>query len=440
MPFEPNRFVRQGVRAKEQEQQIANEVCDYVVASSESYSASPYVVGIGGATSTGKTTLSQMLREILERRRKKVLIIGWDEFMWPMAYRREHFGPHWDDRHMRYDDAARFIDSFLRIKSGESAERIILRDKWDKEQKPAVLVKDDPVDLDGVDIVIFEGIYALSDEPRLGDFQRIVDLPVYLQAEIEHIGRWKAQKEAEEQLRPPEEWQAQWEKGDLPDLRNIIPSMLNAQVIIHLDGDHTMSREWTDRAALSRQKVWTLEAMVEKLTAFVGREESESVLDYQQKRLWTRYIFENATVPELLRALKRALHGMLGEEAVRNDPAVGGFVSFLLEKIKDALVGETGKREATVHLDRELFAVSPEELQLRGNTVRHIFEALNQELPEILTSAPPVEGKWIGTYRKINPAIAVWVDQPGRQDYPRKASLDQVLYEGQELIISRSIS
>lgn len=197
----------------------------------------PYVVGIAGGAGVGKTTLASSLENSLRRKGKKVLVISLDEFFKSPEERRE-LGTEWDEEHVRLKDAESFMNE---VKSGNKR---ISRRKYVRGPVPRMV--EEVVDLEGIDIVIFEGLHVINNEDRLGNFLKFVDLPIYMDADVENLEEWRFKQEREKaNPRTLEQMERHWKEGVLIDLnKNILPQAANAKLIIYMDKDHNMKLKW----------------------------------------------------------------------------------------------------------------------------------------------------------------------------------------------------
>lgn len=188
------------------------------------------IIGIGGGAGVGKTTLSDFLKSALEGKGKKVILLRLDDFFKP-SEERARLGTEWDQSHINLAEARRVLEE---IKQGKSE---IKKPKYSRAAKKT---ETEYIDAAGADIVIFEGIYAISGEERLGNFLEFVDLPIFMSAELGDIKKWRFRQESEKpHPRTKEEMERHWDFGILPDLRNnILPSRKNARFIIDVEANH----------------------------------------------------------------------------------------------------------------------------------------------------------------------------------------------------------
>ncbi len=204
-----------------------------IVSEALSAKSTPYIIGIGGGAGVGKTTFADSLKNALEQECKKVLVMHLDDFFKSPEERRR-LGTEWDENHINLAGARRVLESAKRGDAEATKQRY---------DRATGKIEQEQVDMSGADIIIFEGIYAISSEKRLGNFLEFIDLPVYLSAEIEDIRKWRFAQEAEKpHPRSLEHMEMHWKSGILPDLqRNVMPSKKNARFVINVDSNHGLS-------------------------------------------------------------------------------------------------------------------------------------------------------------------------------------------------------
>ncbi|VVB60873.1 Uridine kinase [uncultured archaeon] len=193
----------------------------------------PYVIGIGGGAGVGKTTFANSLQNALECKGKNAIVLHLDDFF-KSPEERQRIGTEWDENHVNLAEVRRVLES---IRRGDSQ---ITKLKYNRTTKK---IEAETLELSGVDVVIFEGIYAISNEARLGNFLEFVDLPVFISAKLSDIKKRRFRQESEKpHPRTKEQMERHWNRGILPDLRkNILPSKKNARFIIDVDSNRNFS-------------------------------------------------------------------------------------------------------------------------------------------------------------------------------------------------------
>ena len=193
----------------------------------------PCIVGIGGGAGVGKTTFADSLKSALEDKGKTVFVIHLDDFF-KSPEERKLTGTEWDENHINLAEARRVLES---IKRGAAK---ITKPKYNRTFRK---IEPEIIDISGIDVAIFEGIYAIASDERLGNFLEFIGLPVFMSAEISDIKKWRfLQEEKKPYPRSREQMERHWNLGILPDLRNnILPSKKNARFIVSVDSSHEFS-------------------------------------------------------------------------------------------------------------------------------------------------------------------------------------------------------
>ena len=188
----------------------------------------PYIVGIGGGAGAGKTTFAEKLKLALEALQLNILPLGIDEFI-RLGGERKRIGTEWDDRHVRLEEARDFLAQV------EQGAMTVNRRIYDRSQP--LELREVSVKLENIDIIIFEGLYALNSEPRLGGLVKYVDLAVYMHAPYDAMRQWRFEQELKKpKPRTKAEMEKHWQEGIIPDLyNNIYPSIKNADLVIYVD-------------------------------------------------------------------------------------------------------------------------------------------------------------------------------------------------------------
>lgn len=210
---------------------MANNAClKPIVSEALSAKRRPYIIGIGGGAGAGKTTFADLLKTALEREGKKVFVIHLDDFF-KSPEERQRIGTEWDENHINLAEARRVLEGIKR------KDAKITKPKYNRETRK---IEQEIVDISGIDVAIFEGIYAISSEARLGNFLELVNLPVFMSADLSDIKKWRfLQEEKKPHPRSIEQMERHWNSGILGDLnRNILPAKRNARFIIFVDAAH----------------------------------------------------------------------------------------------------------------------------------------------------------------------------------------------------------
>ncbi len=191
----------------------------------------PFVIGIGGPSGVGKSTLAHGIRGLLEHADHRVLIIGVDGFF-KDPRDRDRLGE-WGPDHVRFSELRRVLNHIV---AGDRSplETMQYRRLPEKALYPWTIVLDD------ISVVVLEGLYAVSSDPGLGSLLDVVDLPVFIEAADEDRRRWRFEQEAAKPVsKSAAHMEKHWAEGIIPDTRdNVIPSRVNAAILLHADSEH----------------------------------------------------------------------------------------------------------------------------------------------------------------------------------------------------------
>ena len=189
-------------------------------------SQGPLLIGLGGGAGAGKSTLAYFLKIGLEIKGKRVLIIGEDEFI-KSPEKRKALGTEWDENHLNLPAAAKALQE---IKAGQKSITI---PSYDRQSRQVIEKK---INLHSIDIVIFEGLHALSRERKLSKLGTFMDFGIFFEANIADLEIRRFQQEREKPYpRTSAQMSKHWREGIFPDLkRNIQPTKQHADFVIKL--------------------------------------------------------------------------------------------------------------------------------------------------------------------------------------------------------------
>lgn len=213
--------------------QLENQLLDAV----RSWSGSrPFVIGIGGPSGVGKSTLAHGVRESLGHAGHRVLIIGVDDFFKDPREREKL--DEWGPDHVRFGELRRVLDHIVASDQGP-LETMQYRRVPEKALYPWTIV------LENISVVVLEGLYAISSDPGLGSLLDVVDLPVFIDAADEDRKRWRFEQEAAKPIsKDAQHMERHWSEGIIPDTRNnVMPSKVNAAILLCVDSKHRFQIE-----------------------------------------------------------------------------------------------------------------------------------------------------------------------------------------------------
>lgn len=147
-------------------------------------SGSPLIVAIAGCPGVGKTTIASMLKRELSAQGISTLIISLDNYgLSPEA--RKQFTSELDPRRIQWNLVH---DNLKAILSGELS---ITKPTINQQTKRMGF---ETLDLKGIQCIIFEGQYTLSDVPPM-NYRPYADLAIFLESSLENIYDWKWERE-----------------------------------------------------------------------------------------------------------------------------------------------------------------------------------------------------------------------------------------------------
>ena len=195
--------------------------------------AKPFVIGLAGRSGAGKTTLAKSLARELRSNGHEALLLGVDDFFKHPDERR--LLGEWSPEHVRIDEARRVL--------AEIVDRSPAIETLKYSRLPAKDLYPWTIDASGVSVVLFEGLYAISSEKRLGAFVDFADLAVFLRATDEDSRRWRFQQEEEKPVsKSRAEMEKHWTEGIEPDTaQNVLPSEANAEIVIEVNAERQLT-------------------------------------------------------------------------------------------------------------------------------------------------------------------------------------------------------
>ncbi|MES2121457.1 MAG: SDR family NAD(P)-dependent oxidoreductase [Chlamydiota bacterium] len=191
----------------------------------------PPILGIGGCAGVGKTHFSLNLKSLLQEAGVRCIVLHLDHFNLSVEERRK-VGTEWDPSHLRVDEVHRTLRA---IASGSKRIEKPFHNQITAESGMEV------IDLTDVDLILFDGIYTLSNAAPLDFFQYCAG-GIYLESEEDNITAWKWEREQKKtHKRTPEQFAHHMEAILLDFHENIMSSKQQARLILTVDSDHHMT-------------------------------------------------------------------------------------------------------------------------------------------------------------------------------------------------------
>ncbi len=186
------------------------------------------IVAIGGCPGVGKTYFTNELLARLEEKGWHVAILPIDHFNLSPEERRR-IGTEWDPRHLQSGKLHQVLAAIA-----EGQRQVI---------KPfcyqlTAAAGEEVLDLREVDLLLFEGLYALCTQEPLHFFSYCA-IGIYLEADEADISSWKWQREMKKASpRSPEQFVKHMEDIFSDFHQNVSPSKENATFILYKNSEH----------------------------------------------------------------------------------------------------------------------------------------------------------------------------------------------------------
>lgn len=227
------------IQAKENLQPLA-PLLEYLTQVAEDYKINSNhpvpIVGIGGCPGVGKTYLTQNLLLQLREKGISCTVIPLDHFNLSPQDRKK-IGTEWDIRHFKATELHNCLTSIF---SGEKHVKKPTCNQLTGE------IGTEFIDLNNIDLILFDGLYALCSESPLHFFDYCF-MGIFLEANESDIYSWKWEREQKKaQPRTQEQFVQHMEALLLEYHQNIEYSKKNAFYIIKKDSSHNYQLEIQD--------------------------------------------------------------------------------------------------------------------------------------------------------------------------------------------------
>ena len=220
----------------------------------------PYIIGLAGSVSAGKSTTARVLKALLSRwpNTPKVEMVTTDGFLWPNA-ELQRLGLMERKGFPESYDGAALVRFLSRVKAGER-----LVDAPVYSHLSYDVIPDERITVDRPDILIFEGLNVLQPPPVARDGKPVqfvsdfFDFSIYLDAEEALLRSWYVERFMrlrQTAFRDPQSFfrkyaelsdyealrtaNGLWDRINLVNLReNILPTRSRAALILRKGVDH----------------------------------------------------------------------------------------------------------------------------------------------------------------------------------------------------------
>lgn len=191
------------------------------------------LIAIGGCPGVGKSHLTKNLLNTLQNHGVHCIILPIDDFILSHEERRK-IGTEWDIRHFK---ASEIHDCLAAIFSGA---KIVKKPTWNQL---AGDIGCEVIDLNNIDLILFEGQYALCSRPPLNFFD-YCQFGVFLEGSEFDVYGWRWEREQKKtQPRTKEQYVKHMEAVLLDYHQNIEYSKKNASFLIKKDSKHNYELE-----------------------------------------------------------------------------------------------------------------------------------------------------------------------------------------------------
>jgi uridine kinase len=186
------------------------------------------LIGIGGSPGVGKTSLARTLAKELQEQGVRCQVIGLDDFNRSVEERKK-IGTEWDLRHLKSGELHIFLSL---VSLGKKHLKKPTYNQFTGE------MGSESIDLSHIDLILFEGIYALCSKPPLHFFSYCSD-GIFIQTNACNVHQWKWERELKKKRPRTKEEFAKHIKAMMDEYRqNIECSAANASFIIKKDSSH----------------------------------------------------------------------------------------------------------------------------------------------------------------------------------------------------------
>lgn len=195
----------------------------------------PAIVAVAGPSGVGKSRLAARLASHLVDSGYSAHVLGMDDFFYSKEYRNS-LGE-WGPDHVRFHDLERVLTAVTEGNPIPVVKRYL--------RKPKAHLKSWLPDLADRDVVVFEGLYALSQDIECGNLGRFADIKVFLDAPDQLLKKWRFEQEAAKPAgRDNQAMEHHWREGIAPDTRDRVrPSGKDAHIRLGKDTEHRFTIE-----------------------------------------------------------------------------------------------------------------------------------------------------------------------------------------------------
>lgn len=189
------------------------------------------IVGIGGCPGVGKSTMANLLARELAEKNIRCAILNFDHFG-KTQEEKKLLKNDLDIRRIRWDDLYAVLQA---IERGDKEIPKPTINQLTKERSVEIL------DLRDADVVLFEGMYALSDTDQIR-LRPYLALGIYMETTTENICQWKWEREHKKSIpRTKEQFEDHMSLVFDDFIRFVYPTKRNADWVVFADDHHALT-------------------------------------------------------------------------------------------------------------------------------------------------------------------------------------------------------
>lgn len=186
------------------------------------------IIAIAGCPGVGKTTFATQLLQELAQKNIHSVILSFDDFG-KTQEEKKGLRNELDIMRIRWDNLHSVIEE---ITLGRSQIKTPKINQLTKERTEEIL------NLDEVDLILFEGMYTLSNNEAI-NLQPYIDLGIYMETTTENICRWKWEREKKKTVsRSLEQFEAHMALIFEDFVRFVYPTKQNADWVVFANDQH----------------------------------------------------------------------------------------------------------------------------------------------------------------------------------------------------------
>jgi|GEM_PF-5529513 len=186
------------------------------------------IIAIAGCPGVGKSTFATLLSEELAQKNIQSFILGFDNFG-KTQEEKKRLRNELDLMRINWDCLHSILEE---IRLGKKEIKIPKVNQLTKERTEEIL------NLDEIDIILFEGVYTLSNDDPI-NLKPYADLGIYMETTTENIYQWKWEREKKKTIsRTLEQFENHMTLIFEDFVRFVYPTKQNADWVIFANDQH----------------------------------------------------------------------------------------------------------------------------------------------------------------------------------------------------------